>query len=604
MSQNHLVGNVATNVPPIPETGVYPISDSDEARLLLQQLGSTVGRGLVELSTEISEPGVEQMLAALYPGCPLTRERDYSSSNRTWRYETIPYEVGRNFAGLMDEPLEIAEIAFDANLGTMSWMDFFGYAAVSRGPNGSGTPRRDTKDIEKLLRTPPDKLLARFGAYLDTRLQKVEPSSRQRWHTIRARQAMLPLGLMQLAYTAFPGGSGLEKDVMFSEQLMPSLLGTNDAVLEQIFGSSSSGRIYRSAIGMHRRLYAAGDDESFVTSLLEQNLITDIGDRLENSTGLITTLEALIANVTESTGRLGQELKFPWKTIESSIENCLIRMKNYLFSPANSSASRGKDWAEIVRKYIDSDSKGRAAFLALMQCQVGSHTVINGLVNRQFTTHTLDQLIARANTKPLKAQNQRVLEIKELLRDFRIEELNLDFVVAPPQAGLHTGRVNGVTATGGRRTGERSSPKSQEERIDALKYLIYLWGRGTLAYSDLPELGEDNQYVIALLPEELPNGEVIWHAVADNIEVHKHSILVFRAESGLNKYDHPTRTWDRVFRRHKSEMRPVGVRFFHHVGDLPEVYDRVIDYLLVTPDKIKRYEHYGAAALRGVLVDN
>jgi hypothetical protein len=86
------------------------------------------------------------------------------------------------------------------------------------------------------------------------------------------------------------------------------------------------------------------------------------------------------------------------------------------------------------------------------------------------------------------------------------------------------------------------------QRLEWLGRIAMLWGQGAkIAISKLDSTGA-TKYQIALLPQHLPDGGTIWHAVAEN-PADENAIFVFRGEKGVDEGG-VWLTWEDVFRGH------------------------------------------------------
>lgn len=577
----------AANIPIITETGA-PEGIGDSVAELALRLGRIVERGAVEIGIEFREPGVAEMLSALHPGNPLVRPRDHDIPNRKWEYPTISESIGLNLDGPYD-PLELAKVADKDERAVIAWREFLSRRTLSDVERADPQidAGRDATQIAGQLRPVASTVLERFAEYQDRKLRPSIKSPTRRAHEIQAQQVMFPYALAQIAYEVFPGYSAT-KHIAFAREFGGSVSDAHapQELIERIpFTSQEAANTYIAVMKTFQQLLAARTSERFTSRVVEQFVITAFGDRL-TSGAFFTDPKQIAGDVGATTGRFAKELGYDLQMTLDIGKRLRGQLERHI-------ATAG-DWRTGMRTFIEANSKSRAASLVELSAVGLSQILTDGIGTGRIDVHGLRPLNTLINRKPLAEQAERVLEIQELFRDFEAEEVLLDFEVAPSHTGMHAGREISPRS-GVRAPSDLERVTWSDDRVTVLKQFISLWGRGVLGRSKIPNLPAHRQYYIALLPDVLPNGDVIWHAIADNTQLKRHKVLFFRGESGVNKYGRTVRSWDRVLRWYKDEMRKGGVRGFNHTDT---VYDRVLEYLLTDGKEIPGYEAYGEIALR------
>lgn len=128
---------------------------------------------------------------------------------------------------------------------------------------------------------------------------------------------------------------------------------------------------------------------------------------------------------------------------------------------------------------------------------------------------------------------------------------------------------------------EVNRPPLQPQRLRFLGQLALQWGEN--AYTAVSKLRQGReQYRVVVLPQTLPNGQVIEHAIADN-PLAGNALYVFRGESGLGSNGQILRTWKEVFDKHRGNARQLGAQRFYHSSQLEE---KVLNYLTMNPSDL------------------
>ncbi len=408
---------------------------------------------------------------------------------------------------------------------------------------------------------------------------------------------------MTVAWRAYPGESNAEKLKSFAEHFGVS---DDQARMAQIpFASDAARQAFSRAgmlIGRMNTPQASMDYQGFANKLVEHTMATRMLDSLFYAKAFITTDAQLYDVASNYASEIGQQLGVDVDVLRSALDTFQSRFREAVSKDqmrgAGAGGKPGTDKLEL-RKLLQSIIKERTWFLIELQCELQSQALMDRVLNELFRPDEFNEVVALAHEKPLAELATRVEEVEELLQMWEVE-----FVIAPSHVGALGPREPGLPKVAPPKPPayaekfETEDMRIDEERYEWLKYYGQMWGRGAIVRSKIPNLPKHRQYRLVLLPEELPNGETIWHGIADNRDVGKHSLLYWRAEAGLDRYGRIRRTWDRVFKLYKDEMYDCGVYFLRHT---PTLRDRVIELMYMHPDRIPRYEEYGEFVVRQVV---
>lgn len=166
-------------------------------------------------------------------------------------------------------------------------------------------------------------------------------------------------------------------------------------------------------------------------------------------------------------------------------------------------------------------------------------------------------------------------KLKTMGQTFTEQDAHLaDWTILPPEPTAQEERA-APNPDGSDETPDRSRPQV----IGELHQLVKDWGEGDVVKSHFRTNGADVYYA-AILPQTLPDGTVIEHAVVDNPAA-DNARYAWRATAAVAGAEPPPH-WTEVFvNKFKSEARADGARQINHVGDWQE---RTIDYL-TSPDE-------------------
>jgi hypothetical protein len=138
-----------------------------------------------------------------------------------------------------------------------------------------------------------------------------------------------------------------------------------------------------------------------------------------------------------------------------------------------------------------------------------------------------------------------------------------------------------------------TEPKPRERMSEGelrqwLAGIAMIWsGEDTveIAHVDLDTNGTYD-YMAAILPESLPDGRVIYHAVAESQDARR-ATFVFRGERGQAS-DGIVFTWENVFDGTVNHAKAMGARRMLHTPNLDE---RIMEYLTRPPDKLDKAKY-------------
>lgn len=131
-------------------------------------------------------------------------------------------------------------------------------------------------------------------------------------------------------------------------------------------------------------------------------------------------------------------------------------------------------------------------------------------------------------------------------------------------------------------------------RLWRLQNYAGAWNKSYFVRSCIPNLSPDKQYYAIILPEKLPDGTVIEHAVADHPET-GNGLYAWRAELAMENHEGRRLTWRDVLALPRRRAREYGARCFYHTDGLE---GNLLDYLTAAPKSIiQRRHHVGKYAL-------
>lgn len=247
--------------------------------------------------------------------------------------------------------------------------------------------------------------------------------------------------------------------------------------------------------------------------------------------------------------------------------------KRELFAINPALASSDPDYlAKFIKHrevYEDETLKRRPEFLKESHRIISTRAIVDGLMNGTLDFTDAQALHALAQSKPLTVRKKLVSEPDQVV----------DWEIVPP------GTQNDI-AEGTGMPRERAPVFVDEERVEYLRGYIRLWGEGRIVRSRIPNLPEDKQYYLAILPQTV-GGVLLEHAIGDNKES-EHAVFMWRAEKGLGRFGQPQRTWDSVYRVDKNAMRQMGAKRILHTANLG---NKIVEYLTRPVDMLeeKRY---------------
>jgi hypothetical protein len=246
--------------------------------------------------------------------------------------------------------------------------------------------------------------------------------------------------------------------------------------------------------------------------------------------------------------------------------------------------STSAETAAAIRKVMQPIMAKRTEFLLQLDGMLMARGLLYGLADEKFGVTELTRLAGLAAEKPIAELRERVQETEEMFKLWEVE-----WQIAPPHKGLRspqeTTEQNTVPAPRDREADVEIDLTEGDTRLDWLKTYMKMWdrGRSVLVRSKIPDL--EHQYHIALLSEELPNGDMIWHGIADNVDddaIGEHAVLVWRAEAGYDEYGRRKYSWDKVYQLHKDEMKIMGLLRMLHTDSLPA---RLVETVFYQPSE-------------------
>ncbi len=163
------------------------------------------------------------------------------------------------------------------------------------------------------------------------------------------------------------------------------------------------------------------------------------------------------------------------------------------------------------------------------------------------------------------------------------------WTILPPQIlhDLGLDNENSATATWKAMPGsERDKVSVDKERLRRLGALCVSWGpEAYVAVANLQTSGKYD-YRVAVLPQTLPDGTQLEHAVADNPRT-DNAMFVFRGERGLDA-EGVWLTWKDVFDKCKTDAKHLGARRMLHSRHLSR---NIMEYLTRPPQELDRISY-------------
>jgi hypothetical protein len=142
----------------------------------------------------------------------------------------------------------------------------------------------------------------------------------------------------------------------------------------------------------------------------------------------------------------------------------------------------------------------------------------------------------------------------------------------PPKPSGPRGETNGDAS--GEQQAQGAGDLERQERIDELYRLVEQWGDGSVEESEFV-FGTKRRYLVAILPQHLPDGRVVEHAVLDTSR-YGNALFLWRAEKGQTP-GQPNLEWPEVFdEEYKPEAEAKGAIRIVHRGEWRQ---RVLDSL-------------------------
>lgn len=116
--------------------------------------------------------------------------------------------------------------------------------------------------------------------------------------------------------------------------------------------------------------------------------------------------------------------------------------------------------------------------------------------------------------------------------------------------------------------------------------------------TNIPGIPPEKQYYAVILPQQLADGSIIEHAIADHPE-EGNGLYAWRAERGFMR--DPTDstygiTWREVLANKRLVARQLGARCLYHTNNL--AYN-IMEYITAPPDRLLQYRFaVGRGAVR------
>lgn len=204
-----------------------------------------------------------------------------------------------------------------------------------------------------------------------------------------------------------------------------------------------------------------------------------------------------------------------------------------------------------------------------LQLSIASRNLCSRILSEDFSS---EQFHNEISSLILFEKQRQKDDEKELL----IEETNWE--ILPPEVLKRI--QQGVSES----TGAPYERVIEQDRLRWLASLAIQWdpSNAYIAIADLRSSGE-HDYLVAVLPQKLPDGTVIEHAVAENPTT-GNAVYVFRAEKGFAAGGR-TVSWQDVLSRSKFIARALGARKVVHNQ---YVEDNVLEYLTRPEDELDR----------------
>jgi hypothetical protein len=220
-------------------------------------------------------------------------------------------------------------------------------------------------------------------------------------------------------------------------------------------------------------------------------------------------------------------------------------------SPDDDNAAR--EWEDLSSRVETHSFAFRSAYIAKYEAEA----LLNALTEARFTA-------AQAG------EEMRALELSFNEREAKRSQWHF----LPPKPSGPRGEV-------GPGDGTQVEDYIRQERIDELHSLVDQWGDGHVEESDFVA-GTNRRYLAAILPQHLPDGQVVEHAVLDTSR-YGNRLFLLRADRPAVS-GQPLREWPEVFdEQYKPEAEANGAIGVVHRGNWR---DRVLDYLTRKPDEL------------------
>lgn len=576
---------------------------SNDSQWLVDFIGRIVTRGEAAHKIELSKPAVGAALQTIYHGNNLIRLEDYDEPGRKWTSPILSRFVGNAYLPNLCPPLEAGMFALRAELAVDQWIEYLADTPPTIHDKGQQEPDQHWKYMAKRLRLPQSTLLDNFALYVDTKLeaQEEEFTESDKRDIIQTQQSLMPLAILRIAYQAYLEDDP-EKASNFAEHFSGSLgeFDKRGQYLHSLpFESEPARRAFAAACDAYSEWCLIGPEKKrdrFFVDLIEQSMAMHMLTNLRSGSAFGIDVQDLFNGARDFTESaiIGADIENPiivdkFNTFTAGFKAELNRMVT--------ERSTKEQTAAAVRKILDRIMTKRTAFLIQLDGVMTARNVLYGVADGIFTVPELTRLAHLAAEKPLEELATRVEEVQEMFELWEVK-----WQIAPPHKGLRSPRETDRREFG-RATHEREADveidlSEGDERLEWLKSYMKLWtkGRSVLVRSKMP--GLKYQYHIALLSEELPNGDVVWHGIADNIDddsIGEHAVLVWRAEAGYDEYGRQRFSWDKVYKLRKDEMKTMGIiRMLHNES----LRDRLLHTVFYrSPDSIPPYSEENYASM-------
>ncbi len=549
---------------------------SSERQWLLNFVGRAVQRGASALEMERSKPAVDAALHAVFPGNGLIRLEDYDIPGRKWKNKTLSTYVGAEYARDLVSPIDTGGCAYIVDQAVEQWFEYFSGAPLSSRADGWQESDSDWRHMAKRLRQPNAELLRSFGSALDAKITREKELVPIKRDVIQSQQTLLPYALLQIAYRAYLEGNP-DKAETFIEDFATAL-GDNANQAELLrampFESKSARQAFGAAVAAYDECCLTGSDKhraAFFTNLIQQSMAMHMITNAQAGAGFGLNIKSLYEGAVEVTDAVIANLDFEDEVITSIFTQFGKEFRAQFPAGETKIASQADTRAKLLRM-LNGIMARRTEFLIQLQGIQIARGLTSGLIDEKFSVTELHKLASLATEKPLGELAQRVEEVNEM---FELWEVM--WQVAPPHHGLLGSRDESTQP-------EIPNPKSRETEVEFdategnaryewLKTYMRMWNRGrcVLVRSKIPNLLPEQQYHVALFSEDGPDGEVIWHGMADNVDnqhIGEHAVLVWRAEAGFDEYGRRKFNWDNAYRLHKDEMKLMHMYRLLHTDTL------------------------------------